>query len=69
VGYERHFRSSQITEKSELPRETRGMYSIVLHGVKSLLGAGLVIANYYLWAIVWNRIVGPMPRSRFLMGK
>jgi hypothetical protein len=45
------------------------MYSIVLHGVKSLIGVGLVIANYYLWAVVWNRIVGPMPRSRFLMGK
>jgi len=62
-SYERHFENRQITEKLEVPRESCGMYSIVLHGVKSPIGIGLVIANYYLWAVVWNRIVGSMPRS------
>jgi hypothetical protein len=51
------------------PPETGFMYNIVLHDAKLLAEVGLVIANYYVWAVVWNRIVGPIPPSRFPMGK
>jgi hypothetical protein len=45
------------------------MDSIVLHAAKLLIGVGLLTANFYFWAVVWDWVVGPMLPSRFPLGK
>jgi hypothetical protein len=45
------------------------MYSIVLHVGKLLIDIVLLTANFYFWAAVWDRVVGPMLPPRFPSGK
>jgi len=40
------------------------MQAAIVHGAKFVIDTGLLIANFYFWAKVWDKLVGPnLPRG------
>jgi hypothetical protein len=68
-SYECHLERGQITANPAPSPQTGRVLSIIFHGGKPLVGIALLTANFYFWAMVWDRVVGPMLPSRFPSGK